>query len=137
MVKMEPIIKEWYDQLAEGKIMGLKCDKCGSIEFPPVPVCNTCGNMSLHWAEMSGKGRMVSFSFSPMGIAPYSTEDVVSGYCILEEGMYFTAPIIDFDPDDMDALLERLKKGPIPIHLEVTKMDDKYSYPFIHMEETI
>ena len=41
---MEPIVKKFYDGVAEGKYYGRKCKECGAIEFPPHLGCNTCGN---------------------------------------------------------------------------------------------
>ena len=32
---MEPIVKNYYLALEEGKILGRKCTDCGHIEFPP------------------------------------------------------------------------------------------------------
>ena len=59
---MEPIVKKWYDGLNEGKLLGLKCKRCGTVEFPPFPVCNTCSCTDLEWIEISGEGMMDSFA---------------------------------------------------------------------------
>ena len=59
-VKLERIVKTFYDKLEEGKIMGRKCPECGAVEFPPVYACNTCGCMETEWYEISGKGVMHS-----------------------------------------------------------------------------
>ena len=34
-IKMERIVKTYYDALEEGKVLGRKCLSCGHIEFPP------------------------------------------------------------------------------------------------------
>ena len=41
--KMEPIVKKFYEGLAEGKFYGRRCLECGAIEFPPHLACNACG----------------------------------------------------------------------------------------------
>lgn len=60
-VKLERIVKTYYDHLAEGKIMGRKCKECGAVEWPPLLVCNTCGSCEMEWVEMSGKAKLVQF----------------------------------------------------------------------------
>ena len=133
-VKMEPIIKEWYDYLKNGKIMGRKCPECGNIEFPPVPVCNKCGCMETEWTEMSGEGELYTFSFSPMGVMPYNTEPTVSGFCKLKEGMFFDSMIVNAQASDQGEILEELKKGPIPFELEITELDENISFPKIRLK---
>ncbi len=58
---MEPIVKKFYDGVAEGKYLGRKCVECGAIEFPPHIACNTCGCAHTEWVELSGHGTLKSF----------------------------------------------------------------------------
>ena len=39
-VKLEKIVKTYYDNLEKGKILGRRCLKCGNMEWPPVYACN-------------------------------------------------------------------------------------------------
>jgi uncharacterized OB-fold protein len=55
-MEMERIVKRFYDELENGKIMGRKCKACGAVEFPPVIACNACGHFETEWFEMSGEG---------------------------------------------------------------------------------
>ncbi len=57
-VKLERIVKTYYDKLEEGKIMGRYCPECGNMEWPPVYACNKCGNMETEWKEIDGNGEM-------------------------------------------------------------------------------
>ena len=50
----KPIVKLFYDALDEGKFLGMRCPKCGAVEFPPYPACNTCGNIDNELVELSG-----------------------------------------------------------------------------------
>ncbi|MBR2551572.1 MAG: hypothetical protein IKF05_01085 [Erysipelotrichaceae bacterium] len=52
----EMIVKKYYDALAEGKILGRKCPRCGHIEWPPVYACNKCGCTETEWVEMPEEG---------------------------------------------------------------------------------
>lgn len=131
---MQPILKIWYDTLKEeGKIKGLKCKDCGAVEFPPVPVCNDCGKFDMDWVEMSGEGELVSFAFSPMGIAPYHENPVMIGFVRLKEGMLFSSTLLDLKAEDQPVLLERLKEGNIPVELTVQPLDDTIHFPMIRL----
>jgi uncharacterized OB-fold protein len=135
MATMEPIVKKWYDALKEGKILGLKCKDCGAIEFPPVPVCNICSGTNMEWVEMSGEGELITFCFSPMGVYPYSTDPALTGFARLKEGMLFASVFVDASGSDQSVLMERLKKGPVPIKLEIKQLDENISFPNFRLKE--
>lgn len=52
-IKMERIVKTYYDALAEGKVLGRKCLECGHIEYPPYLACNECGNLDTEWVDLT------------------------------------------------------------------------------------
>ena len=126
MGRMEPYVKEWYDFLDKGKIMGLRCRKCGSYEFPPVSVCNKCSGRDLNWVEMSGEGTLLTFgvtlytgsSFADVG--PY-----IVGSVALKEGPTFAAMIQGVDPDNAVDLYER---SPVTVQAEV---QDRGHFKFV------
>lgn len=52
-IKMERIVKTYYDALEEGKLLGRRCPVCGHIEYPPYLACNECGNLDTEWIELT------------------------------------------------------------------------------------
>ena len=57
-------------------LLGAKCDACGGIVFPKMPVCPSCGrNGGMRDVEIGRKGRLYSHTiarFAPKGFkAPY------------------------------------------------------------------
>ncbi len=70
--------KSYADYLAEGKIRGSRCAKCGTLHLPPRPVCPECGGSEMAWADVSGDGVIRAFtvihvSLSTMvGRSPYA-----------------------------------------------------------------
>ena len=58
-IKLERLVKTYYETLEEGKVLGRKCPVCGNVEWPPVYACNACGAMETEWCEMSGKGEII------------------------------------------------------------------------------
>ncbi|MCB9651914.1 MAG: OB-fold domain-containing protein [Deltaproteobacteria bacterium] len=110
-------VKKYYDGLAQGKLLGKKCNKCGGVTFPPTTACNECGSYEQDWTELSGRGRLLFLSH---GIAPPPNprfNDLAPygyGHVKLEEGVYVQAIItgVDISPD---ALRKHFEAGPSPV----------------------
>lgn len=89
-MKYEPIAKHYYDGLDEGKFLGLKCPKCGHIEFPPYPACNNCGHIGGEWVDLTDADVEIReiYSISPMmtigDFMPYAP--IFSCEAFIEEG---------------------------------------------------
>ena len=89
-MKMERIVKKFYEGLDEGVIYARKCKECGAIEFPPHIACNACGYHETEWTTLSGKGKLKSFVFTGPMNARAELESrglrYVCGEVELEEG---------------------------------------------------
>lgn len=59
--RIEPIVKRFYDGVADGHYWGRRCKECGAVEFPPHLMCNACGGRETEWVELTGHGRLLSF----------------------------------------------------------------------------
>ena len=57
-----PTIESFYKFIAEGKLMGVKCKKCGNVMVPPRPLCDKCMSRNLEWIQLKGEGELVSFT---------------------------------------------------------------------------
>ena len=78
---------DFIDYLKDNKVMGTRCKDCGLSFFPPRADCHQCLTSNMEWFEVSGKGKLVSFS--KLRYAPIGFEDDVP-YCIalLDYGNY-------------------------------------------------
>lgn len=124
---IEPVIKIWYDALRDqNKMLGMKCKKCGYVEFPPVPICNSCGYTEMEWVEISGNAVIESMGFSPMGVPPYTDDPCVIGFGRIAEGACHAAMIMDKGPEDFEDLFDKL---PIECRVEPVQMKDEIYYP--------
>src|SRR3989304_6430971 len=61
-------IEQFYKHLSQGKFMAGKCTQCGKIHLPPRPLCDNCFSTTFEWVEVSGKGKL--FSYTVIHIAP-------------------------------------------------------------------
>jgi uncharacterized OB-fold protein len=68
----------FVDLLDKGIVAGTKCRGCGASYFPPRPDCSKCFSSNMEWTEITGNGKLVSYSkliYAPTGFEadlPYS-----------------------------------------------------------------
>jgi uncharacterized OB-fold protein len=63
MSTQEPFtIEQFYKFLQQSKLMAAKCLKCGKIHLPPRPLCDNCYSTEFQWVEISGKGKLLTYS---------------------------------------------------------------------------
>ena len=90
--------KMFAEALKENKLLGLKCNKCGAYTVPPKKVCMECSSEDLEIVQLSGKGKIQTFTVirvPPEGFeAPY-----IVGMAELDEGPWLMGNIIDVDAD--------------------------------------
>jgi uncharacterized protein len=91
-------VNDFIDYLEKGKVMTSQCKECGAIFFPPRADCCHCLSSDIQWNEVSGSGKLVSYSrlkFAPIGFdgdLPYSI-------AILDYGNYRVFGRIDSSLD--------------------------------------
>ena len=122
-VKLERIVKRYYDALEEGKVLGRKCPKCGAIEWPPVYACNACGSTETEWCEMSGKGEIdmlvmptvMSFKPAYKHLEPYAYSSVITA-----EGNARNVLVRGVTKKNEAYIRAHM---PYPVHMEIVQMD--------------
>ncbi|MDR3629637.1 MAG: Zn-ribbon domain-containing OB-fold protein [Desulfocapsaceae bacterium] len=71
-------VNDFIDHLEKGKVMFTHCKTCGANFFPPRADCSGCLSSDMDWREVSGTGKLVSYSqlqYAPVGFeadVPYS-----------------------------------------------------------------
>lgn len=122
-VKLELLVKRYYEALEEGKVLGRKCPKCGNVEWPPVYACNACGSTETEWYEMSGKGvleTVIGTTVMNLNPALKEYEPYVYGEVKVEEGIQRNALILGVDKKTEKYVRAHL---PYPIHMEIIQRD--------------
>ena len=90
----------FHQYLAEGRLMGARCESCGAVFVPPRPMCRECHGSEMEWVELSGKGKLAAFTI--VHIAPTAMIEAGYGrenpYCAgvveLEEGPMISAQVL-------------------------------------------
>jgi uncharacterized OB-fold protein len=89
--------------LNEKKLMGTRCKDCGTLYCPPRRICLKCESTNLVWEQVSGKGKIATFSVIPYGPMPFIKEGYgrdnphCSGIIQLEEGPKIPAQLLGVD----------------------------------------
>lgn len=102
-------VNDFIDYLEKGKVMGTRCKDCGMVFFPPRTDCYECLSSNIEWFEVSGKGKLVSYS--KLQYAPVGFEGDLP-YCIalLDYGDYkvFGRIASDIPEDDIKLGMEMI-----------------------------
>ena len=78
---------DFIGYLEKGRVMGTRCKGCAAIYFPPRSDCFRCLDSNMEWFEVSGTGRLLSFSelkYGPMGFE----DDLPYTIALLDYGDY-------------------------------------------------
>ena len=93
--------RPYWDALHEGRLVIQQCGACGRLRHYPRPVCDACYSMESTWRQVSGRGRLHSWTvahhpFHPgfKGELPYVLATVD-----LEEGVRMLAQLRGVAPD--------------------------------------
>lgn len=131
MKQVDSYVKRWYDALEKGKVFGTRCPKCGSVEFPPLPICNECGAHEMEWFEIDGAGEIIAIDDCTAPLWGPELGPVLSGIVRLKEGAVFQAFIAGVPAEERESLFDKL---PLSAHVEIQQRDG-FKYPCFRIDE--
>ena len=91
-------VNDFIDHLENGKVMYTRCQSCGVNFFPPRSDCGECLSSDTQWKEVTGKGKLVSYSqlrYAPVGFEA----DLPYSIAMLDYGDYQVFGRLDSDLD--------------------------------------
>jgi uncharacterized OB-fold protein len=89
---MEAVIHDFYAHLKERRILGHRCQNCGTVSFPPRGLCTNCGTDKAIWVEISGKGKLL---FASAGANLLLGKQYIMATVQLEEGPIISGVLLD------------------------------------------
>lgn len=78
---------DFIGHLENGRVMGTRCRDCGLEFFPPRADCYHCFSSHMEWFEVSGAGKLITYSrlqFGPVGFE----EDLPYSIAVLDYGSF-------------------------------------------------
>lgn len=64
----------FWEGTARGELLVQRCEACGSLRFPPRPLCPSCHSTRRGWQPVSGRGRIWSFAVAHPPLLPAFSE---------------------------------------------------------------
>lgn len=80
-------VNDFIDYMEKGKVMYTRCKDCGLVFFPPRADCYQCLTSNMEWLEVSGNGKLISYSkleYAPVGFG----DDLPYSIALLDYGNY-------------------------------------------------
>ncbi len=100
-----PVINEesrpFWDGCKAHKLMLQQCGDCNAYIYYPRALCTHCHSDRLSWREVSGEGRIYTYTVCHRPAGPAFKDDVpyVVALIDLKEGPRMLSNIVDADPD--------------------------------------
>jgi uncharacterized OB-fold protein len=91
-------VNDFIDHLEKGNVMYTRCNSCGTDFFPPRADCEQCLASDMEWREVTGTGKLVSYSrleYAPVGF----DDDLPYSIAMLDYGDYQIFGRLDKDVD--------------------------------------
>lgn len=83
-----PTIQNFYKFCGHGRLMGVKCNKCGRLLVPPRMLCPDCYSSSFQWIQLSGRGKLQTYSVVHIASKAFASQAPYTiGIVELEEGV--------------------------------------------------
>jgi uncharacterized OB-fold protein len=108
------IFKDYNEALKQNKLLGLKCQACGSITVPPKMVCRQCASPDMEIIGLKGTGKIRSLT--TVYVASEGREDEVPYTIVLvelDEGPWIMGNLDGIDPTQatMELIGREVKMG--------------------------
>ena len=121
----DEILQEpFWRHLAQGALAIQHCSRCGAFQHPPSEICDKCMSFELGWAQVSGAGRLYSFTVARHSV--HSSLDAVVPYVIalveLDEGVRIVSGIVG-------AQAKELRLG-MRLHCIVKPVSEGFALPY-------
>jgi len=101
-VTWEPA-RPFWEAAARGVLLITRCEQCGRLVWYPETPCRYCRGASLSWIEVSGRGRLFSWSVVRYAWIPQVADRLpfVTGLVALEEdpAVRVVTYVVDCAPD--------------------------------------
>jgi uncharacterized OB-fold protein len=118
--------QEYNEALKNNKLLGLKCQDCGSITIPPKMVCRKCTSPNMEVVELKGTGKIQTFT--TVNVASEGRENEIPYTIVLvelDEGSWIMGNLTGIDP--AKATMEDLIDKRVKMEKGEVFSGDKYS----------
>ena len=83
------------------KLLVQSCSACHTIRHPPGPACPHCHSLEWESKELSGRGRLYSYTVVHHPLPPGFEEPVIVAVVELDEGIRMVSNVVDIEADSL------------------------------------
>lgn len=92
----------FWAALAQSRVVLPRCRSCQTWIWYPRTFCPACHTPGVEWLDVSGRGRVYSFTVSTRGVGSWADRaPYVIAYVELDEGPRVLTNLVDVAPDDV------------------------------------
>ncbi|MDP1818862.1 MAG: Zn-ribbon domain-containing OB-fold protein [Acidimicrobiales bacterium] len=97
------VSQPYWDAAGEHRLVAPRCRSCRTLFLYPRATCPACLSTDLDWEQLSGRGRVYTFTVVRQAAHPAFTEDVpyVLAIVELDEGPRLLTNVIGCDPAEV------------------------------------
>lgn len=95
-----PVSQPFWDAAKQHRLSMQRCHDCEQMVFTPRELCPGCMSSDLDWVDLSGRGRVYTYTLIQQAAHPYFQDKVpyLYGVVLLDEGpRMFTNFLMDHD----------------------------------------
>ena len=95
--------RPFWEALKAHELRVQKCDDCGTLRYVPKEICPRCGSQACSWTQVSGRGRVYTYTVIHRGPTPAYQADApyVIAHVELDEGPRVISNLIGCDSADV------------------------------------
>lgn len=94
--------KPFWDAAAEHRLVACRCGKCGTFRMPPSPFCHACQSQEVEWVQLSGEGRIYTYSIVDFPVIPQ-----------VKDNLPYIPAVIEFPEADGVRLISNIVEAPV------------------------
>lgn len=91
--------RPFWEAANEGRLVLQQCDSCGHYRWTPQILCTNCQAEAFTWAQVSGRGRVYSFTIVHRAPTPGFAIPYVLATVELDEGPLMLTQIVGCPPE--------------------------------------
>ncbi|MCH2173766.1 OB-fold domain-containing protein [Myxococcota bacterium] len=112
---------EFWEATRRGEFRLQRCSDCSRWRHYPRPACPDCYSREYSWDEVSGRGRIYTWTVVRGPTLPVFQERVplVVADVLLDEGVHFQAELLDCTPEEV--------RADLPVEATLTELDDEFT----------
>ena len=103
MPRPTAVSQAYWDAAREHRLVAPRCCACATLFLYPRSTCPACLSTEHDWVQLSGRGRVYTFTVVRQAAHPAFADDVPYVFAIVEldEGPRLVTNVIGCDPDDV------------------------------------